>query len=178
MKIELSQYGLKDAIDRIEFLKDNVKIASEDILTDLVNKGVSMGSTLNASAPKSGVEPSVVIGKITDNKNKGYVALTGDSAVYDEFGTGEEGASDPHPLKGNFGLNPYNSGPHIFYNQFAARYQWYYYPMKGRPYFTPSGLTSGIPSGKQMYNTSRYLREIKDDIVKNKIHEALKILKK
>ena len=45
--------------------------------------------------------------------------------------------------------------------------------MRGKPYYTESGLTSGIPSGKQMYNTSKYIREIKDDVIKHKIQEAL-----
>ena len=173
MIVKLSSYGIKDAISKINFLKDNIALASKEIIEELVNSGKNTAEALNNSAPHSGTEPSIVLGKITENGNKGYIALTGDSAVYDEFGTGEEGASDPHPLKDNFGLNPYNSGPTIFYNQFANRYQWRYYPMRGKPYYTESGLTSGIPSGKQMYNTSKYIREIKDDVIKHKIQEAL-----
>ena len=77
-------------------------------------------------------------------------------------------------MKGQFALNPYNSGPTIFYNEFAGRYQWRYYPMRGRPYFTKDGLTEGIPSGKQMYNTAKDLRASKNEIVIREIENAVK----
>lgn len=175
MIVKLSPYGIKDAIAKINFLKDNIALASKEIIEELVNSGKSTAKILNKRAPHSGTEPSIVLGKITENGNKGYIALTGDSAVYDEFGTGEEGASNPHPLKGNFGLNPYNSGPfvstHINKN---GKHYWFYGKMKGEPYFdSKTGYTEGIPSGKQMYNTSKYIREIKDDVIKHKIQKAL-----
>lgn len=174
MIVKLSEAGIKEAVYKIKFLKDSVNVGSQRIVEELVEKGVGIASTYNANAPQSGLEKSNVVGKTTDSGNKGYVALIGDSAVYDEFGTGEQGASDPHPMKGNFGLNPYNSGPHIFYNELAGRYQWRYRPMAGRPYFTNTGLTEGIPSGKQMYNTSKDLRAIKKDIITKELNSALK----
>lgn len=174
--IKLNESSVKDAISRVEFLKENIEVASNTITETLVNKGTNVATQLNAAAPQSGTSKSVVIGKLTENRNKGYIALVGQSAVYDEFGTGEEGQSDPHPAKDSVtpALKGYNTGPHIFYNQFANKYQWRYYPMAGKPYYTDTGLTSGIPSGKQMYNTSKYLKDIKQDVIASVINNATK----
>ena len=99
--------------------------------------------------------------------------MSGENAIYDEFGTGEQGLDNPHPMKEQFSLNPYNSGPTIFYNQFAGRHQWYYRPMAGKPYFTKSGATEGIPAGKQMYNTLQNLNKIKRNIAVNETNKVI-----
>ena len=174
MKIELSTSSINEVLRKVDFLKDNINVATEEVVIQLVNKGGQVATQLNASAPQSGLTKSVVYAETTEHNNKGYIALIGDSAVYDEFGTGTEGQNNPHPMKNNFGLNPYNSGPYIFYNQFAGVYQWRYYPMAGKPYFTETGLTQGIPSGKQIYNTSVYLRKIKDDVIQKNFAGAIK----
>lgn len=174
MIVRLSEAGIKDTVQRINVLKDNIEVASQNAVERLVEKGFNLATMYNANAPQSGLEKARVTGKVTKSGHKGYIALVGDSAVYDEFGTGEQGASDPHPMKGQFALNPYNSGPTIFYNEFAGRYQWKYYPMRGRPYFTKDGFTEGIPSGKQMYNTAKDLRASKNEIVIREIENAVK----
>lgn len=174
MIVTLSEAGIKDAVQRIKVLQDNIEVASQNAVERLVEKGFNLATAYNTNAPQSGLEKSRVIAKVTKSGHNGYIALTGPNAVYDEFGTGEQGAGDPHPMKGQFGLNPYNSGPTIFYNEFAGRYQWRYYPMKGRPYFTEDGYTEGIPSGKQMYNTAKDLRAVKNEIVIREIENAVK----
>lgn len=187
MIVKLSSYGIKDAIEKVGFIKDNINLASTEIIEDLVKEGMKFASGYNATAPYTGTEPSKIIGKLTQNKNKAYIAMTGPNAVYDEFGTGEEGASNPHPLKGNFGLNAYNSGPFVstHINRYGRHYWFHRTP--DNPYYNinnnhnknssgkqkDTGYTEGVPSGKQMYNTSKYIREIKDDVIKHKIQEAL-----
>lgn len=178
MKLELSKSSVNDTLQRVRFMKDQIKVATEDTILELVKEGIKVGNTYNASAPQSGVEPSVVIGEPTGDGTTGYVSLYGPNAVYDEFGTGEEGSNHPHPQKGDFPLNPYNSGPTIFYNQFANAHQWRYRPMAGRPYFTKDGLTQGIPAGKQMYNTAQYLQSVKGYIARKNFNNALKIFNK
>lgn len=166
MIVQLSEVGIKDAIHRLNTLKDNIEVGSQTIVERLVEKGSAFANTYNASAPQSGLEKARVVGTVTEGRHKGYVALIGPSAVYDEFGTGEEGAADPHPIKGNFGLNPYNSGPvvstHI--NPDTGRHFWYY----------NGEITEGIPSGKQMYNTAKDLRAIKDTIIIREMENAIK----
>lgn len=165
-----------DLKKRFEGLHDDLEETVPGTIVDNICKaGVSMAKQLNATAPKTGLaDNKIFAAEHKDTPMHGAIIMEGENAVYDEFGTGEEGAADPHPLKGGFGLNPYNSGPFIFYNEFTGRYQWRYRPMAGKPYFTQSGLTSGTPSGKQMYNTLQYVREIKGDIVFNNVEKSLR----
>ena len=169
-------YKVNNLIEELRYAEATLnETTCENIVERLCDSGYKYASVLNAAAPSSGLEKSTVEQSV-DGK-QGQVYLSGPNSVYDEFGTGEEGMNNPHPLHDEYGLNPYNSGPKIFYNQFAGRYQWFYPPMAGMPYFTPSGYTSGIPAGKQMYYTLNYLRSIKNDIVVEEINSALQTLK-
>lgn len=174
--LQRADFLVKDLMQELEYVRDSItETACENIVTKIVDTAGDYADMLNSVAPRSGTS-GASIERVAIN-NVGEISLSGADAVYDEFGTGSEGARNPHPLKENFPLNPYNSGPHIFYNQFANKYQWIYPPMAGRPYFTATGLTEGIPSGKQMYNTLQYIRRIKDEIVAEEINNALKTLK-
>lgn len=177
MKLHLSTYGVTDFIKRIKFFESDMEDASIAIVNKLVDDGTSIANQLNDLAPKSGEVDNDIIpvhSKVSTNgKAMGSITMQGENAVYDEFGTGEQGADHPHPLKNNFNLNPYNSGPTIFYNQFAGRYQWFYRPMAGRPYFTKHGATEGIPAGKQMYETAQTLKKEKYKIASSIVNEYL-----
>lgn len=179
--MKLGVFDIKDTIEDLKFLKSNIKITSEDIVKELVIAGYEEAVMTNAVAPQSGTESSVVtqgIGK-NENKDEGYVALIGRNAVYDEFGTGEEGASNPHPMKDSASrpLNPYNSGPTIKIDK-KGHYYWMYSPMASRPYFTKTGYTNGIPAGKQIYNADMYIRKIKNDVIKEKLNDSIQFFKK
>lgn len=185
MKISLNKEGVEGInilLGKMNTLKENIIIAGQESVEELVFKGATKASVLNSSAPQTGVEKSIVSGDSdrTDNGADGIISLSGPNSIYDEFGIGEEGADDPHPQKSEFSfLNPYNSGPvvstHISKN---GRHYWFYNPMKGKPYFdSKTGYTEGVPSGKQMFNTSLYINEIKDEIVKEKINNAMKFFK-
>lgn len=183
MIVPLSTAGIKDAIKRLEFFKDNIKIANEEIVSNLVDIGYDTASQINATAPQSGVEKSQVVKGITENRTKGYVALTGPSAVYDEFGTGEEGAANPHPMKNNTSrpLNPYNSGPYVSTHiNSQGRHYWFYSPMAGKNeyYDAKTGYSEGIPSGKQIYNATKEVRARKDDVIKKQLNDAIRIINK
>ena len=182
MILRLSESNIKNLIDDLEYLEDSLTFASHNIVKKLVDNGYNKANELNNMAPQSGVTKSVVTkntGKTTRNGVVGYISLEGDSAIYDEFGTGEEGLSDPHPIKSNFGLNPYNSGPFVstHINSENGRHFWFYGPMSGQPYFESSGYTEGIPSGKQMYNTLKYIRNIKQDVISQELISATKTLR-
>lgn len=179
MKISLSEANIKTLIDGLEYLEDSLTFASGDIVKELVDIGYDKATELNDRAPQSSNKGSVVTkdtGKSTRDGVRGSVSLEGDSAIYDEFGTGEEGAADKHPMKGKFpGLNAYNSGPFVstHVNKYGKHY--WFYRFKGESdYYTPSGYTEGIPSGKQMYNTLQYIREVKKDIIAKKLNSATK----
>lgn len=183
MKASLSIADINNTIKNVQALKEDIEDTRKNIVTILIEKGEAMARSYNDSAAPSGVEESVVISRIVKAKNEGqgasgYIALTGPNAVYDEFGTGEEGASNPHPLKQNFPLNPYNSGYYVstHINPANGRHYWiipedHYIPSQ---YVEEGGYTEGIPAGKQMYKTSEYLRSIKDGIIKKEFSDAIR----
>lgn len=181
MIVKLSVYSIKDTIKRLEFLKDNINNASQDIVGDLVEVGETTANQINAMAIPSGTQKSIVIGRVTENGTKGYVALTGPNAVYDEFGTGEEGLASPHPMKETTSrrLNPYNSGPYVSTHiDETGRHYWIYKPNAGTGNYDKDGKTYGIPSGKQIYNASKDIRAKKDNIIRNRLNSAIKIANK
>lgn len=182
MKLSLSEANIKSLIDEVEYLEDSLTFASRKIVKQLVDSGYDKAYELNATAPRSGTSKSIVrkdTGKSTRNGATGSISLEGESALYDEFGTGEEGLMDPHPLKSKFGLNPYNSGPFVstHINHENGKHFWFYTPMAGQSYFESTGYTEGIPSGKQMYNTLQYIRSIKNDIINKELNSATKTLR-
>lgn len=178
MKVQLSTYSIKNLINNIEYLSDTLHTTSGLIVDKLVDAGVARAQELDAAAPRSGTSGNNIYGEYKKN-GIGMVVMQGEHALYDEFGTGEEGLNDPHPMKGNFPLNDYNSGPFVstHINEETGRHYWYYAPMGGQPYFRPDGYTEGIPSGKQMYNTLQYLRKNKVKIANEEIKDALNIFK-
>lgn len=179
MKTKLSEYGITNIINELEYLSDTLTTTSGLIVDKLVDAGVAKAIELNAAAPRSGTSANTIYGEYSKENKGGRVIMKGDDAVYDEFGTGEEGKSDPHPIKGNFPLNDYNSGPVVSknINPETGRHFWYYTPMAGRPYFRQDGYTEGIPSGKQMYNTLQYLRKEIRTVATKELNDALKIFK-
>lgn len=168
MKLKLSPYGISSLIDNLEYLSDTINTAGGAIVDKLVDAGVATAIELNSSAPKSGKQDNVISGRHSKNGKGGRVIMQGENAIYDEFGTGEYGAENPHPMKSQFALNDYNSGPIVSKNiNKKGRHYWFYY-----------GYTEGIPSGKQMYNTLQYLRKEKSKIAAREMKDALAIFKK
>ena len=175
MKLVLSNYGIKDLSERLDFLKSDIEDACVEIVNELINKGSSEALRLDASVPHSSTKPNTAFvqrAKCEDNSIRGKVGLQGSGIIYDEFGTGEEGASDAHPWKWQTAsgskLNPYNSGPIVSKNiNKYGRHYWFYTPMAGSSqYYAPNGYTEGIPSGKQMYNTAKMLQKEKKMVAK------------
>lgn len=177
MIVKLTNEGISKAIEKLKLLEEEVDhLGLERIVTKLTVQGILAAQEYAAGAPQSNPEPSVIKGGTLQNGKAGYIALQGEGAVYEEFGTGEEGANDPHPMKNNFSLNPYNSGPTIRLDEFDRHY-WVYKPMAGEPYFDEHGKTHGIPSGKIMYNTSKHIRSIKDNIIRKEFEDTIKKFK-
>lgn len=178
MEVRLNKESINIAIEKLNNLKEETTdVALSRIVDKLLTAGEQEANFYTRGAPQSGVEQSRIVKEKSSNGLSGFVALIGKNAVYDEFGTGTQGERDPHPMKNNFSLNPYNSGPHIFYNQLVDRYQWYYKPMSGEPYFTETGLTEGIPSGKMIYRASAYVRKIKDKVIKDELNATVRKFK-
>ena len=107
--------------------------------------------------------------------NEKTVSMIGPQAWYSEFGTGTRGEMQPHPLKGSFALNPYNSGPTIRPASEKVTMKtgipvgtlyWTYKANDGEIYYT-----QGIPAQKEVYNAGLAVQKKMPEIIKQKIGE-------
>lgn len=186
MEIKLVEWNVSDAIGRVETLISNIETANELIVEQLIEKGQSQANVYHNAAPSQGVVDTYIDSSLQLNgsSSKGSVYMTGPSAVYKEFGTGEEGAADGHPLKWqtNVHLNGYNSGPFVSKHiNKSGRHYWFipkYKYWSASPYVEENGYTEGIPAGKVMYDTARYMRFMKNNIVAKNINGAIKTFNK
>lgn len=175
MKLKLSVYGVNELIQKLQFLQSDIEDAGIQIVNSLIDTGVSEALKFDSNVAHSSTDrntPFMQRAKSSEDSVKGSVGLQGTGIIYDEFGTGEEGAADAHPWKWQTAsgarLNPYNSGPVVSKNvNKYGRHYWFYTPMAGSSqYYKPNGYTEGIPSGKQMYNTARTLQKEKNRVAK------------
>lgn len=181
MKIKLVEWSINDAIGRVETFINNIETANELIVEQLIEKGEKQANLYHASAPNYGINDTRIDSEMSLNGNnsKGSIYMTGPSAVYKEFGTGEEGAANGHPLKWqtNVPLNGYNSGPFVSKHiNKSGRHYWIVPKGHYRPnsYVRDNGYTEGIPAGKVMYSTAQYIRFIKSTIVEKNLRGAIK----
>jgi hypothetical protein len=192
--VKLSEYHINSLIKTLNSMSKTIGFKQYDIVNELVEKGAKKATALNNKAAKSGLEESVVIPIKAQrywegNVVRGKVRLKGPHAIFEEFGTGEVGKSDPHPKAGvmSFSVPPYSGyitgdfvRTHI--NKYGRHY-WFYSPMGGKHtrkngYIHSNGYTEGIPSGKQMYNTGKYLNSIKGKVVSKHLKGAIKEINK
>lgn len=170
-------FEVSDKIQKLQTFQDNIEDANDAIIMKVLNSGETLAKSYYSASPKTGTQKSNVISKRLKNGKGGYIALQGPQAFYEEFGTGEEGANDPHPMKPLFKLNPYNSGPYVssHINAKTGKHYWFYSPMAGQPYFeSGTGYTEGTPSGKTMYHTSKDLKKKASEIANDILNKAIK----
>lgn len=108
--------------------------------------------------------------KISENENGYSITAYGNDVIYAEFGTGDMGEESNHEnKKAEFNLNDYNSGATIRNVnslkttgkalQKVAEHgivsgNYWTYKKNGNIYYT-----QGVPAGKQMFNTAKYLKD-------------------
>lgn len=115
--IEAGAPGIKQLQDYLNNLNNNL----DKLLNGVVGELAEVSSNkMQEVYNNSGVEDSTpmdfsVVGTNADKT----VSMSGEQALYDEFGTGTIGSENPHPMKNNFNLNPYNSGSTIRKNESA-----------------------------------------------------------
>ena len=165
--IEVNETNIKDVIKALQDLLNNIDKIADDTLQEIVKKGETY---LEARYVTRFKDPNIT--DISTNWRKdsdGYVLeATGKDVVYEEFGTGDEGASHPHPNKSAYDLNDYNSGSQIRdvsdYDENSYMYDdlrefgitsgkfWIYSKDGSTLYYT-----QGVPAGKEMWDTRNYL---------------------
>lgn len=182
IKATLSSTSLNELAEKIKQLKNDLQNVDKEVMNELAEKGRDeIDNNLSATTYKDGNDEAIPF--IRKEENKMVVGMKGKQVLYDEFGTGTEGAKSPHPLKSEFGLKNYNSSrvpngtirrnknPNSKASISGIKpYEWYW------TYNDKSGnkvYTQGIPAGKQVFNASLSLKQIKMLVVKKKVSDAL-----
>lgn len=175
--LKLSSYSVNDMIERLNYLQDNIEVACEDTVAEMVENGREIAIQYDSLTPKTGNDNYSF--DSDSEGGKGYISMEGPDSVYVEFGTGDVGLSSPHPLHNSVsGINPYNSGPNIKIDKNGNRY-WFAPPtvMKfmsfASGYYKNKSYTNGIPAGCQMYNTLLDLKHIAPSITKKHLNQAI-----
>ena len=172
----LNNKELNQLQKKLENWAEMMDKASKEIVSDIANYGLEEmqkiynGSNFESSTPMD-------FG-ITGTDYEKQVFMSGEQALYCEFGTGTEGENRPHPIKSEFELNDYNSGKTI--RPMSAELK----AKKGIPidglYWTYKDsdgnivYTQGIPAQKEGYDSLMNAIKKAPEIVKKRMEETLK----
>lgn len=164
-----SNLGFQVEADELQEFLNNVgqkmQEASTAIIEDLANlaldemqKNYSRGDLPLHSHPREYMD-FLKTGSDTEKT----VSMVGPQAWYEEFGTGTYGEEQPHPIKGKFELNPYNSGSTI--RPASEKVSQKTDIPVGELYWTFKGengeiyYTQGIPAQKEVYDAGQVVKE-------------------
>lgn len=101
----------KDLNNWIKQLKNYDKLMDEackNIVDDLSKFGAKKMKNIHNQSSFESSKPMEF--KIEGTEYEKEVSMSGEQALYEEFGTGTMGSSYPHPVKDQYDLKPYNSG--------------------------------------------------------------------
>lgn len=184
MVIKLSENDIGNAIKWIRLgLKEDIIDANGEIVNTLALLGKDVAISVNNRAAQTGTLQSQVTYDVNRYKGKGSVCLYGPNAVFDEFGTGEVGADDPHPSAGKirFTMPPYSgyiTGPIVSKLIGENGRHYWYVPEGNRPSNSyvdaNTGRTEGVPSGKQIYTASVEVRKQSKKVATKILNDAIK----
>lgn len=175
---ELSTSAIKDFQKNLEEWTKKLDEANKNIVSDIAKYG---SKRMKQIYNESGVQDnSPMTFDITGDDTEKKVSMTGEQAIYDEFGTGTFGAESPHPTKNAFDLNPYNSGKTIRRNKDPYSYAsfagipedglyWTYTDARGKKKYT-----QGIAAQKEGYDSLKDSIEKAPSIIKKRMEDTLK----
>lgn len=150
-KAELSVSSIDALIRDVETYKSKLEATPQKITNSLVNIGVAeIEKNIHDVRDKSGNELAVAASMFFGDT--GFACMQGEQAAYLEFGTGEVGASSPHPQADASGWQ-YASGTRIIPTRSGKR-MWKY-RLRGTERWT---YTAGIPAGMVVLNASLTVR--------------------
>lgn len=165
-KIEITLDNVDSVIHSLERLEKNIDWMTRLLVSDILEEGVKY-----AKKQYSAREHDPNIGTINvDYSTKdtgGELYAYGKDVVYEEFGTGDRGEQNQHPVKSRYNLNDYNSGRTIRNVDDVpegslekedldaigiSSGKYWTYNKDGTVYYT-----QGVPSGQEMWKTRNYL---------------------
>lgn len=165
-QVEIDVFNLKGTIDGLKWLYNNIDDEIGKMLKDIADTGEDY---LKKEYSSKSFDPNIKdISTTTRNtKNTAEIIASGKDVLYEEFGTGDEGQSNPHPVKSKYNLNDYNSGEYIRNVSDIPEDSYTMEDLKaigitsGNFWRYKDGdilrYTQGVPSGQEMWNTRNYL---------------------
>ena len=178
IEVELTAQGLQKLKQKISRWKQELNKASKDITASIAEYTLS---EIQKNYASSGVEDSTPMEFYElGSANEKVVGMRGQQAIYDEFGTGTKGALSPHPAKGQFSLNAYNSGPTIRTSKRdiitdtgdvipEGVLYWTYKDENGNKKYT-----QGIPAQKEVYNAYQSASKKAESIAIKRLEKVFK----
>ena len=170
----LSTKELDELVRNLDNWADMMKKASANIVKDLADYGLDRMMQIYSEAQGQYEDTTPMDFSITGSETEKTVSMSGPQALYDEFGTGTIGEQNPHPIKNEFGLNPYNSGPTIRVagentnGIKAGELYWTYKDEGGTIHYT-----QGIPAQKEGYDSLKDTIKAAPSIIKKRMEETL-----
>lgn len=176
--IGLNQNEISNLVNQLNSISDKLDKMAEKLTDDIAETALNqMVQNYNSSQyqPSDGMDFSK-----TGTAREKKVSMIGSQAIYNEFGTGTEGQNNPHPQKGDFPLNDYNSGKTIRRNTKgnsiasnlgipANGLYWTFKDENGITHYT-----QGIPAQKIVYNANKSVKEKLPSMCKKAVEEVLK----
>ena len=177
INVDLSNQSIKKLIYKLERFNKSIENADKKIVEELSNLALAEIQKNYSNTPYKDGNDDVSF-YITGEEKKKKVGVTGSQVLYNEFGTGTEGEKSPHPEKGEFGLNSYNSGRTIRRNNNPNSSASRLGIPEGELYWTYRDgsikkYTQGIPAGKQVYMAAKTVKKEKNEIIKKVVGDAL-----
>ena len=158
IKVEVEADKLEEFLNNIG---EKMQKASTGIIEDLANLALD---EIQKNSSRAEYQPGITMDFLkTGSNTEKTVSMAGPQAWYSEFGTGTYGEMQPHPLKGRFALNPYNSGKTIrpasekvsmLTGIPVGSLYWTYKADNGQVYYS-----QGIPAQKQVYNAGQTVQK-------------------
>lgn len=171
----LSNKELDALVKNLDNWAEMMKKASVNIVKDLSEYGLGRMQEIYAEAQAKYEDSSYMDFSITGSELEKTVSMSGPQALYDEFGTGTIGEQNPHPIKNEFALNAYNSGPTIRKaNENTPGIEpgelyWTYKDETGQLHYT-----QGIPAQMEGYTSLKDTIKKAPSIIKKRMEETLK----
>ena len=172
-KINIDNRDINDLIKSLTKLSNDINELPKEISKEIAEIGLVK---LNDFYGSKVDDPNITdIQTSIGQTATGYQIISkGRDVIYEEFGTGDKGKGNPHPDKSKYNLNDYNSGKYIRNaNESSAQHgitdgKYWTYKKDGDIKYT-----QGVPSGKEMFETSNYLKETIPDVLKKKASDVL-----
>ena len=181
IKMRVDTKEISRMINSLNTLSSDINKLKTEIPKEIAKEGLKHLNSLYAKKPSTN-DTDDINTSIQEYDGGCNIISQGKDVLYEEFGTGDEGARHPHKDKSKYGLKDYNSGPTIrpvnsnnpkgnswLEKKGITKGKYWVYMKDGVP--TP---TQGIPAGKQMFDTSNYLRSgVIKTIMKEKASDVL-----